>query len=117
MPEFAQAIDGWVYVDLCSDQNQTLAAFYARVQSVARSRLAAAKGYDLARLVAEGIARAAEPTREGIRKALEHVKWLPAAQGCEGTLLGFGKFDRAALHGSYLVLRQWRNQRSEEIIW
>lgn len=62
-----------------------------------------------------GIARAPELTREGIKSGLEKVKWLPAAQGYDGTLLGFGHFDRGALHGRYLVLRQWQNQRSIEV--
>lgn len=114
-PAFAQAIDGWIYVDLFSDHNKTLTAFYARVHKHARNRLAAAKGYDLARLVVEGIARADDGTREGIKRGLEKVKWLPAAQGHDGTLLGFGKFDRGALHGRYLVLRQWRDGCSSEI--
>ncbi len=115
-PAFAQAVDGWIYVDLFSDSNATLAAFYQRTRAMARSKLAAAKGCDIGRLVAEGIARAPAPTRAGIRSGLEKVKWLPAAQGHEGTLLGFGKFDRGALHGRYLVLRQWRSGDSIEII-
>ncbi|HET8710046.1 MAG TPA: hypothetical protein VFM32_01625 [Spongiibacteraceae bacterium] len=114
-PAFAQAVDGWVYMDLFSDRNATLAAFYPRVSAIARNRLAAAKGYDLARLVAEGIARAPELTRDGVKAGLESVKWLPAAQGCDGTLLGFGKFDRGALHGRYLVLRQWCDGHSVEV--
>ena len=114
-PSYADTIDGWLYVDLFSDRNSTLATFYERVSALARNKLAAAKGYDLARLVAEGIARSPEPTREGIKAGLERVKWLPAAQGHDGTLLGFGNFDRGALHGRYLVLRQWRERRSIEI--
>jgi hypothetical protein len=53
------------------------------------------------------LARVPELTREGIREGLEQIKWLPAAEGHEGTLLGFGVHDRGALHGRYLVLRQW----------
>ena len=67
----------------------------------------AAKGHDVGRLVAEGLARAPELTRAGVRHGLEQVKWLPAAEGHEGTLLGFGIQDRGALHGRYLVVRQW----------
>jgi branched-chain amino acid transport system substrate-binding protein len=40
---------------------------------------------------------------------------LPAAEGHEGTLLGFGKYDRGALHGRYLVLRRWQNGASLEV--
>ena len=114
-PEFARVIDGWAYVDLHSDRNCTLAALRQRLNIPAAGSLAAAKGYDLGRIVAEGLARAPERTREGVKEGLEQVKWLPAAEGEEGTLLGFGKYDRGALHGRYLVMRQWRDGRSIEL--
>ena len=40
---------------------------------------------------------------------------LPAAEGTEGTTLGFGIQDRGALHGRYLVVRQWLGGRSVEL--
>jgi ABC-type branched-subunit amino acid transport system substrate-binding protein len=113
--DFAQVIDGWAYIDMVSDNNRTLAALMERISDPEASALAAAKGYDLGRLVAEGLARAPELTREGIRHGLEQIKWLPAAEGHEGTLLGFGYHDRGALHGRYLVVRQWRDRRSLEM--
>jgi branched-chain amino acid transport system substrate-binding protein len=112
--EFAKMIDGWVYVDMRSDGNKTLAALGERLGLPAAGSQAAARGYDLGRLVAEAVARAPERTREGIKEGLEQIKWLPAAQGHEGTLLGFGKQDRGALHGRYLVLRQWLDGQSVE---
>ena len=45
-------------------------------------------------------------------EGLEQVKAIPAASGERGTLMGFGPFDRAALKGQYLVLREWREGRS-----
>jgi hypothetical protein len=42
------------------------------------------------------------------------VKALPAATGHAGTLMGFGNWDRGALKGPYLVLREWRDGRSVE---
>jgi ABC-type branched-subunit amino acid transport system substrate-binding protein len=114
-PEFARAVDGWVYVDMHSDSNQTLLALRRRLDVPAAGALAAAKGYDLGRLVAEGLARALERTRDGVKEGLEQVKWLPAAEGQDGTLLGFGKQDRGALHGRYLVLRRWVDGRSVEV--
>ena len=72
-------------------------------------------GYDVGQLLAEGLARAPELTRDGVVEGLENVKWLPAAEGHEGTLLGFGHFDRGALHGRYLVLRQWRDGVSNQV--
>jgi len=38
-----------------------------------------------------------------------------AAEGHEGTSLGFGKWERGALKGRYLVLRQWRDTVSIEL--
>ena len=113
-PEFARMIDGWLYVDMHSDDNLTLAGLRARLRLAPSRSLAAAKGYDLGRLMAEGLARAPERTRDGVRAGLEQIKWLPAAEGHEGTLLGFGKWDRGALHGRYLVLRQWLDGQTIE---
>jgi len=113
--EFARAIDGWIYVDMHSDHNRTLAALRARPDVPAASPLAAAKGHDLGRLVAEALARAPELSRAGVRAGLERIKYLPAAQGHDGTLLGFGVWDRGALHGRYLVLRQWRDGASLQV--
>ena len=112
-PEFGRVIDGWVYIDMYSDANTTLAALLAAATDA--NPMAAAMGYDLGRLLAEGLARAPERTREGVKDGLEQVKWLPAAEGYEGTLLGFGNHDRGALHGRYLVLRQWRDGESVEV--
>jgi ABC-type branched-subunit amino acid transport system substrate-binding protein len=114
-PDFAQLIDGWTYVDMHADDNRTLAALRQRTDIPAGSALSAAKGYDLGRLMAEGLARAPERTREGVKEGLEQIKFLSAAEGHEGTLLGFGHYDHGALHGRYLVLRQWQNGRSVQV--
>ncbi len=111
----AQLLEGWIYVDLFSEGNRTLTALRERENVPAGESLAAAKGYDLGQLLAWGLAWAPEFTREGLREGLERVKWLPAAQGLEGTLLGFGQQDRGALHGHYLVLRRWRDGRTEQV--
>jgi ABC-type branched-subunit amino acid transport system substrate-binding protein len=113
-PDFAEAVDGWTYVDMHSDGNLTLASLRQRMNLTAESGSGPAYGYDIGRLVAEGLARAPERTRDGMREGLEQVKWLPAAEGYEGTTLGFGHFDRGALHGRYLVLRDWRGGASVE---
>jgi ABC-type branched-subunit amino acid transport system substrate-binding protein len=112
---FASDCDGWFYVDMHSDTNRTLNALLEEMQLPPEQALWAAKGHDVGRLVAEGLARAKDFTREGVKTGLEQVKWLPAAEGEEGTLLGFGIQDRGALHGRYLVLRQWVNGRTVEV--
>jgi branched-chain amino acid transport system substrate-binding protein len=113
--DFARACDGWFYIDMHSDTNATLQAQMARLGAPPQQALAVAKGHDIGRLVAEGLAHAADLTREGVRIGLEQVKWLPAAEGHEGTLLGFGVQDRGALHGRYLVVRQWLGGETREV--
>jgi branched-chain amino acid transport system substrate-binding protein len=113
-PTFARAIDGWVYVDMLSDDNRVLQSLRERLGSHGTGLLPAV-GHDLGQLVAEGLARAPELTRDGVKEGLELVKLLPAAEGRDGTTLGFGNWDRGALHGEYLVLRQWRDGASNEI--
>jgi ABC-type branched-subunit amino acid transport system substrate-binding protein len=113
--DFASSIDGWTYVDMHSDTNATLLALRERAGVAPARSLSAAKGYDLGRLVAEGLARAPSLTRDGMKEGLELVKYLPAAEGHEGTLLGFGRYDRGALHGRYLVLRRWQDGETVEI--
>ena len=114
-PAIGAALEGWVYCDLVSDGNRSLAAVLAR-RGMGRERaFAAAKGWDLGVIAAEAIARAPHATPAGLREGLERIKWLPAAEGMEGTLLSFGKQDRGALHGRYLVLRQWQGGRSVEV--
>jgi branched-chain amino acid transport system substrate-binding protein len=114
-PEFADVVEGWTYIDMYSDDNRTLADLRQRLQLGPETGSAPAYGYDMGRLVAEGFARAPERTREGVKEGLELVKWLAAAEGYEGTTLGFGHRDRGALHGRYLVVRQWRNRSSVEL--
>ncbi|WP_317929622.1 ABC transporter substrate-binding protein [Halioxenophilus sp. WMMB6] len=106
-PGVGAALEGWIYADLVSEHNSTLVAYRQRLNLPARQSLAAAKGYDMGRLVMEGLARAPALTPAGVRQGLELIKWLPASLGEEGTLLGFGQWQRGALQGRYLVLRQW----------
>jgi ABC-type branched-subunit amino acid transport system substrate-binding protein len=115
--DFARIIDGWTYLDMHSDGNATLRDLRERLGVPKGGALKAAKGYDLGRLLAEAVSRAPELSTEGLKDGLEQVKWLPAAEGEEGTLLGFGNYDRAALHGRYLVMRQWCNEQSIEVDW
>ena len=105
----------WFYVDMHSDSNRTLNALRKEMKLPPEKALWAAKGHDVGRLVAEGMARAKDFTREAVKTGLEQVKWLPAAEGEEGTLLGFGIQDRGALHGRYLVLRQWLDGKTVEV--
>ena len=71
--------------------------------------------YDIGRLLGEAIAQSDHLTRAGIADGLRRAKQLPATSGYEGTLMGFGTMEHAALKGHYLVLREWRDGRSVQI--
>jgi ABC-type branched-subunit amino acid transport system substrate-binding protein len=105
--------EGWVYVDEYADDNRVLAAVRAEL-GLAPERFSTSEAihYDLGLLVTEGLARAEELSREGIKDGLERTKMVPASEGEDGTYLGFGRWDRAALKGRFLVLRQWRGGHS-----
>jgi branched-chain amino acid transport system substrate-binding protein len=109
--DWREAWDGWVYVDTVSEGNAQRAA----LQEVDRATAAGPVGvaaYDIGRLLGEAVARGDHLTRDGIRDGLERVKRLPASSGHDGTLMGFGQWDRAALKGEYLVLRVWRDGKT-----
>lgn len=118
VPEVGADLDGWTYVDMYSDTNTALAALRERLgpdHAPEHAGASPAYGFDLGQLVAEGLARAPELTRAGVRDGLESIKWVPAVEGHEGTMLSFGTQDRGALHGRYLVLRRWDQGRSVQV--
>ena len=49
---------------------------------------------------------------QSVKEAFERIKCLPATLGEPGTTLGFGHWDRAALKGGFILLRQWIGGRS-----
>jgi len=106
--------EGWVYVDSVSDDNRVRAALRERSRRSAAGPIGVA-GYDMGRLVAEAVARAAHLTRAGIRDGLERVKQLAASSGMDGTTMGFGHYEHGALKGRYLVLRQWVDGKTVQV--
>jgi len=111
--------EGWVYVDMVDEANRVQADLFRRLaerHGRAPAGPVAATGYDMGRLLVEGIALAPELTREGVRTGLERVKGLPAACGGAGTVMGFGPWDRAALKGPhFLMLRRVRDGGSHPL--
>src|SRR5699024_4308638 len=67
-PSFGAEIDGWVYVDMVADDNRVLAGLREHTHASAVSAMTLAVGHDLGQLAAEGLARAPELTREGVRE-------------------------------------------------
>ncbi len=114
-PEWTKVWEGWVYADAVSEDNRLLAHLKREIGSGAAPGPGLAAAYDLGRLVAESVGRSVHLTREGLRDGLEKIKLLPATIGREGTTMGFGRWERSALKGEFLVLRQWRDGRTLEL--
>lgn len=114
-PEFAELWEGWLYVDGVADDNRLLRRLRETLGGEALPGPGTASAYDLGRLVAEAVGRSVHLTRAGLRDGLERIKLLPAALGREGTYMGFGRWERSALKGEFLVLRQWRGGKSVEV--
>jgi ABC-type branched-subunit amino acid transport system substrate-binding protein len=105
---------GWEYIDTVADDNTARSALRERAAQTAAGPIGCC-AYDMGRLFGEAIARAEHLTRAGIADGLRRVKQLPATSGHEGTLMGFGAWDHAALKGHYLVLREWRDGHSHQV--
>jgi len=113
-PDWRDGYAGWEYVDTIADDNRRRAALREESARAGGGPIGCA-AYDIGRLLGEAIAQADHLTRAGIADGLRRVKMLPATSGYEGTLIGFGTWDHAALKGHYLVLREWKDGRSVQV--
>ena len=105
---------GWEYIDGVADDNKERQKLQSKLPQAAATPVGCA-AFDMGRLVGEAIARAPHLTREGLKEGLERIKMLPATCGRDGTLMGFGQYDRAALKGHYLVLREWKDGETVQV--
>jgi hypothetical protein len=113
-PDWRDGWAGWEYLDGVADDNTLRAQLRERSKRAAAGPIGCA-AYDMGRLVGEAIARAHHLTRAGLKEGLERIKQLPATSGVEGTTMGFGHYDHAALKGQYLVLREWRDGKTVQV--
>jgi ABC-type branched-subunit amino acid transport system substrate-binding protein len=113
-PDWRDGYAGWEYIDTVSDDNRRRASLKERSPHAAGGPIGCA-AYDIGRLLGEAIAQADHLTRAGIADGLRRAKQLPATSGYDGTLMGFGTMEHAALKGHYLVLREWRDGKSVQI--
>jgi branched-chain amino acid transport system substrate-binding protein len=114
-PDWRDGWAGWEYLDGIADDNRMRIRLREKSKRAAAGPIGCA-AYDMGRLVGEAIARAGHLTRAGLKDGLERVKQLPATSGVDGTTMGFGHFDRAALKGRYLVLREWRDGKTVQVM-
>lgn len=101
LPPAARSDSGWHRFETIGGGNELLAD--AALPPDADPALCAL-GHDLGRIIAQALALAVEPSRLGLRHALDHLPTLPAAMGGKGTRLGFSTQDHGALHGSFPLL-------------
>jgi branched-chain amino acid transport system substrate-binding protein len=113
-PDWRDGYAGWEYIDTIADDNSMRAHLREKFPHAAGGPIGCA-AFDMGRLLGEGIAAAEHLTRAGIADGLRRVKQLPATSGHEGTLIGFGVWDHAALKGHYLVLREWKDGHSVQV--
>ena len=113
-PDWRDGYAGWEYIDTIADDNRLRSELAERFPHAAGGPIGCA-AYDMGRLLGEGIAAAEHLTRAGIADGLRRVKQLPATSGYEGTMMGFGVWDHAALKGHYLVLRTWKDGHSVQV--
>ncbi len=113
-PDWRDAWATWEYVDTVADDNRARAALATVDARLAAGPIGCA-AYDMGRLVGLAMRRADTLDASGMREALERVKQVPATSGYDGTLMGFGVWDRAALKGPFLVLRAWRDGKTVQV--
>ncbi len=105
--EWAEALEGWVYVDMVSEDNRQLQAVRSLLPPSHAKGPRMVTGLDVGRLLVEALANAVALTPRAVKDGFEAIKQVPACAGRDGTVMGFGYWDRAALKGEYLVLRQY----------
>lgn len=96
------ALAGWIATDMFDPDNRTtqeLLDRYSRRFGTRPSSSSPCFGQDLATLMVEGLRRAPELSRSGLRQGLEAVRDIPSATGGAGTRMGYGPGDRVALKG------------------
>jgi ABC-type branched-subunit amino acid transport system substrate-binding protein len=113
-PDWRDGYAGWEYIDTIADDNARRAALRELSPQAGGGPIGCA-AYDMGRLLGEAVAQSDHLTRAGIADGLRRVKQLPATSGYEGTLIGFGTWEHAALKGHYLVLREWRAGKSVQV--
>jgi hypothetical protein len=114
-PEWRDGWAGWEYLDGIADDNERRAWIAERDRVLAISPVTCAM-VDMGRLTGEAVARTDHLTRDGMREALERIKRLPAACGYQGTTMGFGVYDHGALSHGFLVLREWKDGQSVQVV-
>lgn len=117
-PERNKMMDGWFGVDQYDERNTVLTELIDRHEAWSGQRPVPgsplACGYDVGRSLALGLARMPIATPDGLRRGLETIRRLPAANGAPGTIVTFGPEDHRGYKGAdYLIIRRARGGTTE----
>lgn len=105
------SLDGWIGLDVLDDRNAVASGFLDRFASTKGRRPAHAWSliaHDLAQVGVHALANGKPPSPEGLRTALDRLRFWPAAVGSPGTSISVAPYDHRAYKGPYLVLREIR---------
>lgn len=106
---WARALDGWYGLDQFDERNpvyQSLQDRYEKRYGRRPNNAMFPCGYDMANVMAEGLARMRFMAPSALVEGLERVRRVPAAAGAPGTYLSFGPWEHRAYRGEYLVVRR-----------
>ena len=102
--------EGWIGVDQFDEENTVFTSMLDRFEKRFDGRRPmhcyVAQGYDMGNAVAHGLSLAKPMSRDGLRRALEKVRRVPAAAGGPGNHISFGPYDHRGYKGDFIVLRQ-----------
>jgi branched-chain amino acid transport system substrate-binding protein len=107
-------IEGWHGIDQLGEDgananyNAMVERFEKRFNRTTRN-VVVALAYDTARVAIHGIANAAIPAPEEVKKGIERIRWMPATNGGPGTYIQFGPGDRKGYKGDFLTIRQLKD--------
>jgi len=108
--EWMAQLAGWVGLDSYDERNPVGQAFLDRFEARYGRRPAyfmPCLCHDVATVIVRGLAGARPLTGEGVKSAIEDIKFVPSASGAPGTCLRFGRYLRQGWMGvDYLVARR-----------
>jgi branched-chain amino acid transport system substrate-binding protein len=111
------AREGWHGTSVVDEENPVLAGALRDYQAMFHEKPSAIDGmanyYDAFRVAIEGVALTHLLSPQGVRDALERLKYLPAAAGGASTTVGFGPWDHMGIKGKdQYVLRRIENGKT-----
>lgn len=103
-------LSGWIGLDSYDERNEVGQRFLDRFEARYGRRPAyfmPSLCRDVAVVISRALGNAKPLTGEGVKDAIEHIKFVPSASGAPGTCIQFGRYIRQGWMGvDYLVARR-----------